>query len=318
MERNYPEKDVKVAARLIEKLSAAQIALANTQSEYDEASEEYESHRTTTDVRGSYIDVLKEIASELGEEVDDHDAAQVEALAEKVAKLSESLAGKTAEVERLFALAEKLKASSPDLYEYASGQISSPASSKKTKKENDSANSTEKTEPAQASTRVFEAPPIDKDPSKLRNVFELAALKQNPQLRRRGKVEPTIVCDAYNMIQLIGRYKAASMSGIDYARNLMISDLDFLSGEIQLPITVVFDTDFQPGTEIDNRVSLLSVSSRTSPDKAASDRQILRFIEEAQLERKPVLLVTNNVPLSREAATLGAINLTLQEVFTEA
>lgn len=318
MDRAFPEKDVQVIARLLGKLEVATSDFAKAKAEFDSVNQEYEALRSHADTRGSYIDVLKEIASELGEEIEEHDFSTLESLEQKVNELKDSLNAKKAEAEKLGELAEKLKASSPDIYDYVVSTLSATASTQKKPSKSSKSTVVENTNSDTNSKAAFELPTISRSPEELQSVFEMDALRQNPQLKRRGTVEPTVIFDAFNITQLLKRYNTDPVFGTDHPRNQLVCDLDYMSGEIQLPFVVVFDTQFVPSEDIHNRVTISSVPGRTSPDKAASNRMILRLIEEAQLERKPIVLVTNDVPLSREAASLGAINLTLQEVFSDA
>ncbi len=318
MQNGFPEKDVQVAARLIEKLANASEELSKIQAEFDDASKEHDALRNESETRGAYIDVLKEIASELGEEVDDHDPSKFDEFEIRIKELRESLDKIKSEKDRLQELADKLKTSSPDLFEFASSGISKTQSAQKKTGKTSKSQSIRADEPAEKPAAGVEIPPIERNPFELQSVFELVSLRQNAQLRRRGTIEPTIIFDAFNMTQVLNRYNTNPMFGTDYPRNRMVCDIDFLAGEVNLPCVIVFDSQFNPTEEIKNRVSISSVTGRTGPDKAASNRQILRLVEEAQVERRPAILVTNDVPLSREAAALGAINLTLQEVFTEA
>lgn len=304
----YPEKDVDVAAKLIQKLGAAEDDYVKAKADYDSASEHFDGIKAKTEVRSAYYDILTDIAAEVGAELDPHDTGSLKELESKIAEAKSRLDTKRVESDRLKALAEKLSSNAPDLFALAAEKAkSAPATP-----------SPAPAQPEPPAEPPKKREPVDRNPAKLKEVFELDRLKANRQLKKRGNTFPKIVFDAFNIIQLVKRYHVDPFKSLDQARDILVCDLDFLSGELGIPVAVEFDTAYATDEAVANALSIHANSARTSPDKSASDRQILRLLEEAQLERRPVVLVTNDVPLSREGAALSAIHLTLSEVFKDA
>ncbi|MEP0815257.1 MAG: NYN domain-containing protein [bacterium] len=306
MEHTFPEKDIAVAAKLIGKLAAAQAEFGRIKEDFENVSAEYIAAKKKTEVRGAYIDVLAEIAQEIGEEIDPHENESLGELESRMEKSREVHDALQKEISRLTELADKLKSNSPELYELAASYGKGEESPQKPKKE------------APAPEPAAPRPQVDRNPAKLKEVFELDRLKANRQLKKRGNVSPTLVFDAFNVIQLVKRYQPNAFRSLDECRDVLVCDLDYLAGQLGIPISVVFDTAYATQEKIENELKILASNSRTSPDKSAGDRQIIRLLEEAQLERKPMVLVTNDASLTRDAHPTGAILLTLQEVFRDA
>lgn len=318
MAEGIPDKDIEVAASLLAKLASVESESEKLKSELTSVKTKHDELAKMGKVRGSYIDVLKEIAAEVGGDVEEHDASEVETLKSRLSELSGTLKESKAELARLSGLAERLKESSHDFFKLADER----AKSKKTDAAAAQGVGKEKFSPSvkNANFAVEMEPPDLKlrDPLTLMSIFEIERLRKNRNLKSRGKVSPTLILDATNIIYLVKRYNPELVGGLDRARDILLCDADSLSGDLDLDILVVFDSEFEPTEKSQNQMTMLQCEGRKEPDKEASNRQIHRYIEEAQITRRPVILVSNDLDLTRDIAPLGAVNLTLQEVFKDA
>jgi len=327
----FPDKDVLIAARLIRKLAEAQGKLAGAEEDFKTLSSELDHHRSKQEARDAYINVLQEIADEIGEDVEKSDLQAIKSLEAKMKQHSDELENAKKEAKRLEKLADKLKAGAPELFKIAEKKAEKEPIEEKEKNQVKPEKNTyeEDTSNDESDVKVVDRI-LDWDPALSRSdnavqatdadqlphdFIKIEAVRANKNIFKPDSAPPLIVFDALNIMDRIGRYKPNPIRDLRSARDLLISDLDSLCAKLGIPVNVVFDTPHKSIAKIKSQLGIHSGAGRTTPDKAASDRQILRLIEEAQLEHKPVAIVTDDVSLSRDAASVGAVHLELRDVF---
>ena len=70
MNNEIPDKDIRVAVTLLEKLDTARDEQSKLKRNNETVSDEYEELRRTKEARTNYIGVLSEVAQAVGEEVE--------------------------------------------------------------------------------------------------------------------------------------------------------------------------------------------------------------------------------------------------------
>src|SRR3990172_3661540 len=126
MAADFPEKDVQVAFRLLEKLTHSRDAVVQTRDDYEAASDAYDKNSALKSTRTSYMDILEEIAEAVGETVEPEDHSELAELERKVSEAKTALDTASKEYQRLRALAEKLRSQAPKLWSLAEDKFGRP------------------------------------------------------------------------------------------------------------------------------------------------------------------------------------------------
>jgi predicted RNA-binding protein with PIN domain len=332
MTTDFPDKDVQVAFRLLEKLTLSREELVQARNAYEVVSDSCEKHRSLISTRTGYLDILEEVAEAIGETVEPENNTELVGLENQLSEAKTRFDAASKELQRLRMLAEKLRSQAPKLWSLAEDRFGQPVelyyeatdsavdSVEKNESESDDESEVNvvdrilnwKPDAAEATAQQPERKTVDS--FELARNFNTGLLQGARFQNRMVDARLTIVFDAPNIIETVKRYEVDESGGIEGARRKLVNDIGALCAEMKFYSVVVFDT---PYTHEGPYIQDLEVqfANRKSPDKPASNRQILRTIEEHHLEKKPVALVTDDLTLSRDAATIGAIIIDNDELF---
>lgn len=329
MASEIPEKDIQVAVRLLEKLATARTEQSVAKNEFDTLSDEHEEYRRSIDARTNYLDVLSEVAEAVGEEIEPDNDDAFEELTKKLEESKVKLESLDKKAARLRELAEKLKDQAPGLWDGALEAYGKPfdldedteyirpkAHSSRNRYEQEEETNVEVVDQILnwKSDQAEPVPPLVIEDGFDRSAFFNLDLLESPRLQHRSDQKPLIVLDALDIFKKVTRYDTESAGGIDNAHIRFLSDLDFLSGHWELPLTPVFDAPFELDRPLAHEVIIKSANVKPS-DKAAVNRQIMRIVEEELVGKKSVALVTDDLSLSRDAALIGAIIIDIDELY---
>ncbi len=329
MSNELPKKDIQIAAILLEKLEAARSIQSKVNTEYELIAENHRLCKIAKDARTNYLAVLSEVADAVGEKIESDSDVQFVELTKSLDDAKARLDLATKESLRLNELAMKLRDKAPQLWKEAIKEFGHTVLLNGDELESSGNHSLEMQEQEYdsdvevvdqildwKSDSVETSPPGMIDDGFDRSSFLNLNILESPHLQHRSEQKPIFVLDSVDIFSNVQRYDLNNEGGPKISRKRFLSDLDFLSGQLDVHIICVLDEHFEPPVKLFNEVVITAVNLK-SPDKAAVNRQILRIIEEELLSKKPVVLVSDDLSLTRDAQMLGAIIVDLDVFYKE-